>query len=60
MPVLETRVDPRSDEFRAHREQMGALVAECGLRVPEDVEVVFRAVAVVDPGKSEFPHARPS
>lgn len=40
-------------------DEMEALVAECGLRVPEDVEVVFRDVAVVDPGKSEFPHARP-
>ncbi|MCS7100864.1 MAG: methylcrotonoyl-CoA carboxylase [Burkholderiaceae bacterium] len=35
MPVLETRVDPRSDEFRAHREQMGALVADLKARVAQ-------------------------
>ncbi|MCX7902250.1 MAG: methylcrotonoyl-CoA carboxylase, partial [Burkholderiaceae bacterium] len=35
MPVLETRVDPRSDEFRAHREQMGALVADLKAKVAQ-------------------------
>jgi GntR family transcriptional regulator, arabinose operon transcriptional repressor len=41
-------------------DEAAEMAAERGLRVPEDVEIVFKDYAVGDPGTSAFPHARPS
>ena len=32
MPLIQSRLDSRSPQFAANREQMQALVANCGLR----------------------------
>jgi DNA-binding LacI/PurR family transcriptional regulator len=40
-------------------DDVAAAVKEQGLRVPEDVEIVFKGFAVGELGKSAFPHARP-
>ncbi|MEX0642761.1 MAG: substrate-binding domain-containing protein [Pirellulales bacterium] len=41
-------------------DNIAAIVQECGLRVPEDVEIVFKGYAVGEAGRSTFPHACPS
>jgi hypothetical protein len=41
-------------------DDMAAIVGELGLRVPQDVEIVFEGFPMGEPGKSCFPHARPN
>lgn len=41
-------------------DDVAGIVAECGLRVPQDVEIVFKGFAIGEPGKSYFPHGCPS
>jgi hypothetical protein len=41
-------------------DDIAQIVKEHGLRVPEDVEIVFKGFAMGEAGKSRFPHACPS
>ena len=41
-------------------DEIAELVKSRGLRVPDDVEIVFKGFALGEPGKSAFPHARPA
>jgi hypothetical protein len=41
-------------------DEIAAIVVEQGLRVPDDVEIVFKGFALGEIGKSRFPHACPS
>ena len=41
-------------------DEVARIVQENGLRVPQDVEIVFKGFAVGEAGKSAFPHACPA
>jgi hypothetical protein len=41
-------------------DEIAEIVHERGLRVPTDVEIVFKGFAMGEAGKSKFPHACPS
>jgi hypothetical protein len=40
-------------------DEVAATVKTLGLRVPDDIQVVFSGFPVGEPGMSQFPHARP-
>ena len=41
-------------------DEIAEIVQDRGLRVPEDIEIVFKGFAMGEAGKSRFPHACPS
>lgn len=59
--LLAAKERPTSILVRLTRwaDEIAELVRARGLRVPEDIEIVFKGFALGEPGRSAFPHVRP-